>query len=80
MKEIKEFLLTYFEVKLSTRREDVGNDTISNFMDSLDIADFVLAIETRYNIDVEDNFYETIDERSVDEIAEYIKTKLENKE
>jgi acyl carrier protein len=80
MKEIKEFLLTYFEVKLSTRREDVGNDTIGNFMDSLDIADFVLAIETRYNIDVEDNFYETIDERSVDEIAEYIKTKLENKE
>lgn len=80
MKDIKEFLLTYFEVKLSTRREDVGNDTISNFMDSLDIVDFVLEIETRYNIDVEDDFYETIDERSVDEIAEYIKTKLENKE
>lgn len=80
MKEIKEFLLTYFEVKLSTRREEVGNDMINNFMDSLDIVDFVLEIEKRYNIDIEDDFYETIGERSVDEIAEYIKTKLENKE
>ena len=75
MNEIREFLINYIVDKFSVDKEDVKTEPMCYLMDSLDIVDLIMEIETHYNFEFEEDFYETIGERTLDEIVEYIKQK-----
>lgn len=55
-------------------RKNIDNDTLSLYMDSLDIVEFVMKIEEEYKITVDD-FYGWED-MLLDDIVKYIKNKL----
>lgn len=75
MSEIKDFVLEYLNKYHDLDEYDINHTLLGMFMDSLEILDFVIEIEKKYEFDMDDDWAQWED-YTVDDVVIYIKKKL----
>jgi acyl carrier protein len=76
MKQSKEFITSYLKEKFNVTDNDIDNLVLSMYMDSLDLLEMVVAIESHYNINIpDDDMFEWLDNQVID-IAAYVDKKI----
>lgn len=78
MNEIKKRIVDYLKSHVNADDYDIEHFHLHDFMDSLDIAEMVLAIENQYHIDVT-NDCDNWENFTVEDVVKYIKNKLDEK-
>ena len=81
MEEIKKFLEDYVKDMMKEKHINVDIEAIAvgDYLDSLDIVDVVCAAENQFEIEIGDEFFFNVTDRTITEIAEYIDKKIKEK-
>lgn len=74
MCEIKNFVLECLNEYHDLEEYDINHTLLGDFMDSLEIVDFVIEIEKKYKFDVDDWSY--WEDYTIDDVVKYIKSKI----
>ena len=81
MEEVKKFLENYVRdiMKEKCINVDTEVSAVGDYLDSLDIVDVVCAAENQFEIEIGDEFFFNVSDRTITEIAEYIDEKIKEK-
>ena len=77
MNEIKQFIEKYVKEILNEKHAAVDIETaaIGDYLDSLDIVDVVYATEKEFDVEMGDEYFFTVHDRTITEVAEYFSKK-----
>jgi acyl carrier protein len=77
MNEIKQFIEKYTKELLKEKHVGVDIETaaIGDYLDSLDIVDMICATENQFGIEMGEEYFFTVHDRTITEVAEYFSKK-----